>query len=393
MKNTLTILSVTLLAQISLAENKVCASADVEILKKCDVVTFLVAGGIGGGTDKVMRDLSSKMSGLGVKSIVENKGGANGHLAAVDMKNNTNPCRFLVASNANISLNTFNKNLKPAIDPLKDFTPVSLVTKSPFLLMANKKKDALGEQMVSTQSRDDYSKNLNVFLKSMKDYSLFFGSSGVNSMSHLLSAKLESEVLNGPGKKAEPNPFKYDTHVPYTGSSAASLGVAGEQVNYFFESPETVYKTLKSRPKDVIILGATSEDDISIKIGKEPELVIPSLKSLNPALKNMVASPYVGILASKGTSEKFATNSKAIENLVNCIASESNFKKPYTTRGYQIGDTSAEALKKEMSAYSSKGEWATTMVNIQGMDSQREQLNTDAKKNAITPSSGAKSTN
>lgn len=393
MKKTLVILSVSMLAQVSFAENNVCPTSDIETLKKCEVVTFLVAAGIGGGTDKVMRDLSLKMGNLGVKSIVENKGGANGHLAATDMKNNTNPCKFLVASNANLSLNTFNKNLKPAIDPLKDFTPVSLVTKSPFLLIANKKKDSLGEQMVKAQNREDYAKNLNIFTKAMKDYSLFFASTGFNSMSHLLSAKLEFETLNGPNKKGEPNPFKYDTHVPYLSSSAASLGLGGEQVNYFFESPETVYKTFKSRPKDVVILGATSEEDISIKIGKDPEMVIPSLKSLNPGLQGMVASPYVGIMASKGSNEKFALNSKAVENLVNCIASDDKFKKPYIMRGYKINDTSAEALKKEMETYGPQGTWLSTVASLQSMDKQRDQLQTDSKKNAITPSSNVNSSN
>ncbi len=256
-------------------------AAAIDTLKKCKQVLFSLAGSAGGGSDKMIRDVSSEMAQFGSVSVVENLPAANGHTATQTMVANEDPCRFLVTSNSNISLNTLNPNLKPRVDLAKSFAAVSLMSTAPFVLAVNNKYKGMEI------------KDLKSLNESQKLYGLDFASSGVGSISHLLSANLEAEVLtNGHSENLDltaDSAKKFDVHIPYVGSSAASLGLLRGEVAYLFESPTTIAKTFQTKQKDIVIIGHTGEKPLNVLGLKEP---IQPLKSIDMKLRNMVALPY-----------------------------------------------------------------------------------------------------
>lgn len=331
-------------AEVSCDSSDAALTKAVTDLKKCKVVTFLLAGAAGGGSDKITRDISSQLGKLGVTSVIVNQPGANGHVAAGSMKTNTDPCKFLVASNANLSLNALHPNLKPKIDPITEFEPVSLVSTAPMVLAAHRSvKNHPGTKKAISIN------NLGDLLNAIKTESLFYGSSGVGGFSHLLGAKLEQLGQS-----------KDDVHVPYVGSSQAALGLGGgEQVHFLFESPSTIYKMYKARPKDIVILGSTGNKPI--QIGKS-DPIMPLWENY-PKLKDLSAQPYIGILASKGSGQ-IEQNRLAMEKTISCIVRDEKFRKPHEELGYVIGNGSAAALRSTMSEYTPNSGWGKAYLDL-----------------------------
>jgi tripartite-type tricarboxylate transporter receptor subunit TctC len=340
------------------------ASEQIEFLKKkCSKgIQFSVSGAAGSGTDQVARHISSEFGKYGVVTVVENKPTANGHVAAVDMQTNSNPCKFLLVSHANISLNTFNPNMKPAVDPLKTFRPVSMVYSTPFVLAVSTRK-----------SGDPTIKDLDGFLDLQQKHNLFFASSGPGSASQVLAAALEAEN-SGLDSAKEPTPeqaINFDTHIPYQGSSPARLAMIKGDQHYFIESPITI-KALKDAGGDSIeILGSTSKkkikvEGISKKTKKLTDVEIEPL-SRNPRLKNMVAAPYTGFVASKEADPNYAVN---FEVLNRCIVNQPKFREVYEKQGYEMADGTSIAMKTAMERCTTNSFWGRAFQTTQKMESQ-----------------------
>lgn len=172
-------------------------------------VRFILPFAAGGGTDVVARAIAQKLTEqLGQPFIVDNRAGANGSLGAdLVAKAPADGYTILFTTNAPIVTNPHMTKLP--YDPVRDFSPVSLLTSAPFALLVH--------PSVPVKSVSDLVK-----LARSKAGLLNYASSGSGGGAHL-SAELLRTTL------------KLDiTHVPYKGANPALIALLGGQVDFMF---------------------------------------------------------------------------------------------------------------------------------------------------------------
>src|SRR5688572_26963029 len=110
------------------------AAADAYPIKP---VRIIVAAGPGGGDDFVARQLAAKLSELlGQQFLAENRPGAGGMIGQTFVaKSPPDGYTLLLAGGSMAGARYVNANI--SYDLLKDFTPISLIETSPFVLVVN----------------------------------------------------------------------------------------------------------------------------------------------------------------------------------------------------------------------------------------------------------------
>ncbi len=166
----------------------------------------------GGGGDTLSRLMASKLSAaLGQPVVVENKPGGSTMIGAEFVaKAPADGYTLLMASVTTLSINP-GMFAKMPYDPVRDFTPVSIVASMPFFVTVNPQVEA---------------KNLKelIALAKAKPGTLNFGSPGSGSSAHLAGALLASMA-------------GIDfVHVPYKGATAALTDVLAGRVQIFLDS-------------------------------------------------------------------------------------------------------------------------------------------------------------
>lgn len=164
----------------------------------------------GGTTDAVSRRLADKLRGGYAKnSLVENKAGASGRLAAEAVKGSPNDGSVMLLTPASI-VTLYPHIFTKLTYKIEDFTPVSTMCIAVFGF-------AVGPQVPGT-------------VRTLKDYLAWakaapskaaFGSPGAGTPPHFLGALLAS----GSGVELQ--------HVPYRGSAPGILDLLGGQVGAF----------------------------------------------------------------------------------------------------------------------------------------------------------------
>lgn len=185
-------------------------------------VTLVVALGAGGSMDVIARSYGQKLSErFGQPFVVLNRGAAAGNLAA-EMVARAQPDgrTLLVASSGVYAINgTFFKTLP--FDPTKDFTPIALYVKIPFILVT------------SAQAPIN---SLPELVKAAKEQpgKLTFASTGVGLAPHLAGELLKMKL----GIDL--------THVPYKGSMTQALtDVMARHVDFVFADPSLAIPLIK----------------------------------------------------------------------------------------------------------------------------------------------------
>jgi tripartite-type tricarboxylate transporter receptor subunit TctC len=175
-------------------------------------VRLIVPFAPGGPADITARIVGQKLSeAWGQPFVVENRTGATGTIGAEYVARSA-PDGYTVLVNASahvIAPHMFNKL---TFDPLKDFTPVTVVLTSPLLLTVTRTLPA--------RSVKDL-----VALAKAHPGELSFGSSGQGSSTHLTAELLQSIA----GIKM--------THIPYKGQGQVIADVIAGQVQLVFLSP------------------------------------------------------------------------------------------------------------------------------------------------------------
>jgi len=174
----------------------------------------------GGALDVVARTTGEVISEqLGQPVVVENRAGASGVIgSAAVARAEPDGYTLLMGNISTLGIN-------PAVikelgyDPVKSFTPVSLVAVQPLIVA------------VSTQTPANSMTELVALAKS-KPGGLFYGTSG---SSYQLVTEAFSEAL---GIKM--------THVPFKGSSPAIEAMMSNQINVIFDPFSTIYAQVKA---------------------------------------------------------------------------------------------------------------------------------------------------
>ena len=175
-------------------------------------VRLIVPFAPGGPADITARIVGQKLTeALGQQFVVENRAGATGTIGAEHVARSA-PDGYTVLVTASANVIVPHMFSKLAFDPLRDFTPVTVVLTSPLLLTVTRSLPAKSVKEI-------------VALARARPNELSFGSSGPGSSTHLTAELLKSVT----GTKM--------THVPYKGQGQAIADVIAGQIQLMFLSP------------------------------------------------------------------------------------------------------------------------------------------------------------
>ncbi|GLC96950.1 hypothetical protein Tamer19_63590 [Cupriavidus sp. TA19] len=189
-------------------------------LRAAPAVTRVLVGATpGGGTDLVARALAAELEQrLKQSFIVENRGGAAGNIAATAVAKAEPDGSTLLLSYTSHAINPALFEKKP-FDPLKDFTPVSLIATSPLLLVS---RPDLGAKNVREL----------IALAKSRPGKLSIAVAGIGSANHLAGEMLKHEA----GIDL--------VSVPYKGAAPAVADVVASQADLLLGNVATVQPLL-----------------------------------------------------------------------------------------------------------------------------------------------------
>ena len=218
-------------------------------------------------------DISARVVGakigqiLGQQFVVENRPGAASSIAAAAVARAPKDGYTLyIGSAANLTNAAMNPTLP--FDFIKDFTPITLLTSTPTVLVVNPE---LGVKSV---------KDL-VVLANAKPDSISFGSSGVASSTHLAL-----ELFKSLGHVTI-------THVPYTGSPQVITDLLAGRINGYFSPASSVMEHV--RAGKLVALAVTDAE-------RSP--IIPDLPTMIEAgIPDFESVLWFGLVAPAGTPQ------------------------------------------------------------------------------------------
>jgi tripartite-type tricarboxylate transporter receptor subunit TctC len=247
-------------------------------------VKIIVPYAPGGNTDNQARMIAQHMTGVyGQQFIVENKPGANGVIAAEFVaRAPADGYTLLVSAVAQLAISPVMSSLR--YDPVKSFSPISIIGSNPLVMAVNK---------------DVPANNLKEFVNYVKSKNgaINYASAGNGSVPHL-AAVLFFKQAN-----------LTMVHVPYKGGAPALADVLAGHVPLYFANVAEVLPHAKSG--HIKLLAVTSEK----RIAQLPN--VPTVaESGYPSFK---VHTWNGLLAPAGTPQKIvdglATNvASAVKN-------------------------------------------------------------------------------
>lgn len=194
-----------------------CMSASIPVVAQdypAQSIKLIVGASAGGTTDTMARALGQQLStSLNRPVVVENRAGAGGNLAAEFVARSKPDGSTLLVSFTSHSINA---SLYPKLpfDPVNDFTPISMISKVPSLLVGHPKLPAQNLKDLIALAKQQPGK-----------FTMAVG--GIGSSLHLAGDQFKTmagvDILN----------------VPYKGTAPALQDVVAGQVNMMFISMVT----------------------------------------------------------------------------------------------------------------------------------------------------------
>jgi tripartite-type tricarboxylate transporter receptor subunit TctC len=185
-------------------------------------IRYVVPFPPGGPTDVISRPLTEAMrNALGQAVVIENIGGAAAAIGVTRIARSP-PDGYTIGL-GNTGAMTINPSLYPDLqyNPLRDFTPISLITEYDNVLVV--------PASLSVRTLDDV-----IQLARSKSEGLDYGSAGTGSSNHL-SMELMARAF---GLKLN--------HVPYRGTSQALLDLAAGRISLLFDLVSTAAPLIAS---------------------------------------------------------------------------------------------------------------------------------------------------
>lgn len=260
----------------------------------------------GGPTDMVARPLAEFLGKrLGQQIIVDNRGGAGGAIGAeVVAKAPADGYTLLMAT---VGTQAINATLyrKLGYDPVKDFTPISLVAAAPVALVVN--------PSVPVNSVADL-----IALAKSKPGSLNFGSAGNGTPGHLTGEMFRAAT--GTDIK----------HVPYKGSAPAISDLLGGQIQLMFDPLQSVLPQV--RAGRLKLLAVSSE----LRSPAAPD--VPTFAE--SGLKDFEATAWWGVFGPAHLPPAMVTQ---LNEAINAVVRTEGFRALLVPQGVTVsGDTPAE---------------------------------------------------
>ncbi len=230
-------------------------------------ITMVVPFPAGGITDTVARALALKMGeNLGKPVIVENKPGGGGQIAAAQVRlAPADGHTIYVAATEMFAINPVLFR-KFSYDPLKDFTPVTSLIRSPLVLVVPDNSPI---------------KDVDGLIKAAKapGKGLSFASQGPGSIGHLLGEVFRAKTQG------------QFTHVPYKGSAPGLQDLMAGQVDMMFDPVISTAPLIAGKKLRPLAIAATE---------RAPQMPqVPTLQELG--LPGLDAQVWFGAVAKAGT--------------------------------------------------------------------------------------------
>ena len=226
----------------------------------------------GGTTDILARAVAPELAkAFGQPFVVENRGGAGGNIGAEQVAKA--PADGYTLLMGTVGTHGINKSLytKLAYDPQKDFAPITLVAGVPNVMVMNTER----ARQLGINSVPD-------FIQYARSQTAGFNmaSSGNGTSIHLAGELFKS--MTGVSM----------THIPYTGSAPALLGLVSGQVDVMFDNLPSAMALIKSGKLKAFAVTSAQRS-----------AAMPELPTLEDAgqLKGFEASSWFGLLAPAGT--------------------------------------------------------------------------------------------
>ena len=235
-------------------------------------VRIVVPFAPGGTTDILARAVAPELSKVfGQSFIVDNRGGAGGNLGA-DQVAKATPDGYALLMGT-VGTHGINKSLYARLpyDPQKDFAPITLVAGVPNVMVMNTEKaKAMGIN------------NVMDFIQYAKTHpgQLNMASSGNGTSIHLAGELFKSKT------------GIFMTHIPYTGSGPALMGLVSGTVDVMFDNLPSAMALIKAGKLKAFAVTSSQRS-----------AALPDVPTIEEAgkLKGFEATSWFGLLAPAGT--------------------------------------------------------------------------------------------
>jgi tripartite-type tricarboxylate transporter receptor subunit TctC len=269
----------------------------------------VVANTPGSAVDLVTRLVAQKLTdSMGQQTVVDNRAGASGLIGhEITVKAASDGYTLLVSTSAGMITNPI--LTKVTYDPLKDFTPISLLVISPQMLFAH-----IG---LPVKTLDDL-----IALARAKPGQLNCASPGYGTSNHLGCEMLMS--MSG---------VKF-VHVPYKGTGPAITDVVGGQVQFMFNSMPVILPLVKAGKLRAIALGGTKRSP-----------AVPDLPLVAETLPGFQTVTWYAMIGPRGMSKEIVARLNAE---IHKMFTDTAFVQRITDMGQEPQATTPEGLHAYM---------------------------------------------
>jgi tripartite-type tricarboxylate transporter receptor subunit TctC len=239
-------------------------------------VKILVPFVAGGTSDIVARAVSQKLNEAGYVTVVENRPGANGSIAAEALsKSPADGYTLLVGSIGTFAINMgLYKN--PKYDVMRDFEAVTVAVRTPNVLITPPNFPAN-----SVKEFVDYAKK--------NPGRVSYGSSGSGSSDHLSAEMFKLQTQT------------FGVHIPYRGGAAAQTDIMAGNIEASFQNFGTVVPYIRAGKMKA--LAVTSKE-------RMPQLPdVPTM--LESGLKDFDVTSWQAVAVPKGTPKEIVAKLQA----------------------------------------------------------------------------------
>ena len=282
-------------------------------------IRLIVAFEAGGSTDIIARLVGQKLAErLGQQVVVDNRGGAGGTIGT-EMAAKASPDGYTLTMGTT-STHVIAPAALPNVryDPLNDFTPITLVASTPYLLVLN--------PGVKANTLKDF-----IALMKSQPGKLNYASAGAGSTTHLAMEMLKQAA----GVDI--------VHVPYKGNGPAGTATIGGQVQALFGSMPAVLPHAKGGRLRPIAVGPAKRSQALPEVPTVAESGYPGFE----------VSLWLGFFAPTGTPAAIISR---LQGELTKIAQSPEMKEQFERNGADaITTTQAELvklMKSELTKYS-----------------------------------------
>ncbi len=224
-------------------------------------IRMVVGLSAGGAVDITARRLANKLTEqLRVQVVVDNKPGANGFVAH-SLVARSEPDGYTVVFNSGSLVQGHAISKKITYDPIKDFTPVVLFSRTPLTIVVNASNPAknIGDFIANARKNPD---------------KLSYGTAGTGNITHLAGVLF----LQNLGLSA--------AHIPYKGSAPALLDLMGGRIDFSTASVSSISVHVRENRLRALAL-----------MSDKRSVALPDLVTFQEAgIPEMEVSSWVGIM-------------------------------------------------------------------------------------------------